>query len=459
MDKGCSVPPPPPGNFDCSGAKPILSFQVKWDGAISPIWVRTWNGTIGGNGVQHTDIGRINVGDIVTFMRTAQSIPNDVYFELFNCPAMTSACKIGNSTFHLSCSDSDMNGPEDCDKREGDGKGQIGYINDWIFEGMSGASHGFNCIMMLPPPATECTVPEAPPADCSTAGHPTTLKFRYTPGGCAASNNQQPYGTKFECDEPNGFDSSLPILIGQNDQVGNLRGSQNYTIINDATGLPASSSPVLPGGTFTVSFGGSNFRAESYFTLMNQGGGGTEYVDIHTSCSQPLVVGNVFGSMTLIGFNGQTGGSAINYHYTVTNTGTLDLNNNVFLTDDQLGPIAGPFTLLVGQSMSFDVLGQVSGPSVTNVATAFAMGQNPPCQAMSAPVTVTVVPNCPVWANAATFSAKQLRRSISNTGATRVTMTGMTLSWPASNGKLTKVKFDGDVAWSTDLLLAFTLSR
>ncbi len=419
VTKGCSVPPPPP-SFDCSGAKPILSFKVRWNGATSPIWVKAWNGSIAGKGVAMTTFGPVNSGDVVTFTRSSSSTPNDVYFEIFSCAAMTSACKLGNSTFHLSCSDSDMNGPEDCGKPEGDGKGGSGYINTWAFEGMAGASQGFECTTMPPPPSSNCSVPEMAMPNCDTVGKPTSLTFRYTGGGCAASNN--PQSGKFTCS--GSVNSALPISVAN---------SNGYTI---------SPTMVAPGGEFTVSAG--SFKAQSGFTLTNAGG--TETLSIHTSCSQTLEVGNVFGDLTLVGFNGQTGGSAIDYDYAVTNNGPFILNN-VYLTDNRLGPLAGPFTLQPFETRMFSAQAQING-TTDNVATVYIdNGQGPTCQMMSNQVTVNVIANCPVWANAATFSSKQLKRSISNTGSTKVTLTGLMLSWPASNGKLVKIKFDGDTVW------------
>lgn len=52
--------------------------------------------------------------------------PNDVIWEIFAAGTDT---KIGESTFHLSCSDENMNGPEDCGKVQGDGKDKSGFIN------------------------------------------------------------------------------------------------------------------------------------------------------------------------------------------------------------------------------------------------------------------------------------------------------------------------------------------
>ena len=62
--------------------------------------------------------------------------------------------KLGQSTFHLSCSDADMNSADDCRKAEGDGKsitassalcGGKPCLNDWIFDGMSGAGVTLAC--------------------------------------------------------------------------------------------------------------------------------------------------------------------------------------------------------------------------------------------------------------------------------------------------------------------------
>jgi hypothetical protein len=99
-----------------------------------------------------------------------------------------------------------------------------------------------------------------------------------------------------------------------------------------------------------------------------------------------LAVGNVFGDFTLVAFNGKRGGNSITYHYEVKNGGSTTLNN-VFLTDDKLGAIAGPFSLNAGETKTFDVATSVS-QTTTNTATASVQGGN--CSASSAPVTVTV---------------------------------------------------------------------
>ena len=52
----------------------------------------------------------------------------------------------GESKFHVSCSDDDMNGPEDCGTAQGDGKSDDDdLLNLWIFEGMAGDGDALNC--------------------------------------------------------------------------------------------------------------------------------------------------------------------------------------------------------------------------------------------------------------------------------------------------------------------------
>jgi hypothetical protein len=64
----------------------------------------------------------------------------------------TSDVSSGFSTFHVSCSDDDMNGPEDCGKPQGDGKDQADFENFWLLDGLATDSgFEFDCT----PPATD----------------------------------------------------------------------------------------------------------------------------------------------------------------------------------------------------------------------------------------------------------------------------------------------------------------
>jgi len=365
VTKSCSVPSATPSAtaFSCSNMKPISSISMIWNGTQT-INIKAWRGTPG-TVLLSTQNG-ITPGQKVT-VSGYTGTPNDVQWEIFDA---ATGNKIGTSDFHLSCSDVDMNGPEDCGKAEGDAKGLSGFINTWIFAGMSGANGitidcgnggtGGNG-------GTTCNLVPGKNPDCTTAGKPTTLTFQYTGGGCAASNN--PQSGKFICS-------------------GSVNTGQSITLSTTTTGLTISPTTVSPGGFFTVSAAaGKTFPAQTALKLTN--GGGTENLSIHTSCSQILAVGNVFGDITLTGFNGKSGANSVNYHYEVKNNGGTTLTN-IFLTDNQLGQIAGPFSLNAGQTMTFNQLATVPNGTTTNVATANVQGGN--CTATSNTVTVTVSP-------------------------------------------------------------------
>jgi hypothetical protein len=77
------------------------------------------------------------------------TFPNDLYLEILANDALTP--KLGTSTFHLSCSDVDMNGPEERGKVAGDGKAVAGYKNWWLFAGMGGNGLTLDCGTVQPP--------------------------------------------------------------------------------------------------------------------------------------------------------------------------------------------------------------------------------------------------------------------------------------------------------------------
>ena len=64
-------------------------------------------------------------------------------WEIFTDAAGTQS--LGLSTFHVSCSDDDMDSADDCNKPEGDGKGLTGYLNTWILRGMQDSDETLVC--------------------------------------------------------------------------------------------------------------------------------------------------------------------------------------------------------------------------------------------------------------------------------------------------------------------------
>ena len=68
---------------------------------------------------------------------------NDVFWEIFSS---ATGQKLGESKFHLSCSDSNMNGSEDCVKPQGNGKDDnSSNLDDWLLEGIQGEGGVLDC--------------------------------------------------------------------------------------------------------------------------------------------------------------------------------------------------------------------------------------------------------------------------------------------------------------------------
>jgi hypothetical protein len=111
---------------------------MEWAG-IQDICVRAWDGEVGSSllkqkdGIAPTDVLKVS---------GMGGAPNNQVWEVFPAGACgDSLAKLGESEFHISCSDGSMNGVEDCGRNQGDGKGNDpGLINDWLLEGMSGAT-------------------------------------------------------------------------------------------------------------------------------------------------------------------------------------------------------------------------------------------------------------------------------------------------------------------------------
>jgi hypothetical protein len=131
-----TVADPLPGPFECSDAKPIDQLTMTWDG-MTDILVVAHDGNADDPVLWTQD--NVTQGTEVTVSGMGGS-PNDQVWEIFAAGADPNVdTPIGESKFHISCSDDSMNGSEDCFKRQGDGKGNdASLINDWLLEGMSG---------------------------------------------------------------------------------------------------------------------------------------------------------------------------------------------------------------------------------------------------------------------------------------------------------------------------------
>lgn len=110
-------------------------------------------------------------------------------------------------------------------------------------------------------------------AQSCAEGDPQKLVFEYTPSDCSASNNQQ---SSDSCD-------------------GALVSAIKEVMTSDGTATFADS-------IVTITAAGDRFPSDTDIAITDVDDN-TQDLTIHTSCSQPLDVGDVFGSLTLIVFN------------------------------------------------------------------------------------------------------------------------------------------------------------
>ena len=138
-----TVTSPPAGLFDCKDAKPIDELMMAWAPLVArDICVVAYDGAVGGTVLATID--DVMPDDVVTVSGMSGS-PNDQQWEIF-AAGDCNGTSLGVSEFHISCSDSDMNGVEDCGKNEGDGKSNDPtLINDWLLEGITGANAELEC--------------------------------------------------------------------------------------------------------------------------------------------------------------------------------------------------------------------------------------------------------------------------------------------------------------------------
>ena len=413
LNKSCEIVQPPTADWaTCKGK--LQQFSL--------IWPST-GGTINISGIANDAPGGVvNPGQRVTF--TGPWTTNDLFLNI-------SGAQTGQSQFHVSCSDRDMDGitatnleqqqlpgkTQDCGKFEGNGKDKTG-INTWLLDGLVDAEGKvLNCSPTPTPPTSSCSFQQEDPPSCGTGGSfkPSTLTFQYTGGGCLTQNNSQATG-KTSCS--GSIDPTNPVNV---------------------TFPGGTANNVQPGGTFTM----PRTQTQSLITLTNAGG--TESDSIHTSCSQPLIVGDVYFSLTLVAQDGIGVGKQVKYNYDVTNTG-LTTATGISVTDDKLGIVPGsPIASLVpGETKTLSATTLIA-QTTTNVATATAASCPPPGVKATATVTVLPPPPCTVTDSFASLADDKIVYKVTNTGKKVVTLDTLTLNFPSARQQIKEVKLDGSI--------------
>lgn len=328
VDKNCQVLQAAPSDFICADAKPLdvltmisaeprtISQIAYYDGDFDPNDpAKDLIGTIA---------GPINLGDEVAASGyAAVDAPNDVQWVMTFADGST-----GISEFHRSCSDDEMNGPEDCGVLQGNGKGDDpDLLNIWELEGLAGNGLELDCTPPDPVPSTsnECSFELPPPPHCLDKLE--AISLRYLGGECLISNLQD---GKAECLIPGIAGEPVRIKLSDGGSKVYLDTIEANVSVGDVVTATAANA------------GEDDFASTSVIEIFSTSNNLVQQVEFHTSCSQPLNLGDQFGATEVVGMDTTEGGSVslgaeVLYDYSFSNFSIEPLVGTAI--DDKLGLI------------------------------------------------------------------------------------------------------------------------
>ena len=240
------------------------------------------------------------------------------------------------------------------------------------------------------PEEEECStsIDLIPPPHC--LGKVKNLELRYTAGDCSQSLNTQD-ASKTGCVDAS-VPSANPVRIILSDGKLPPPNSSVYLDQNMVSGgdILTVDASLIP----SCSYSGTLKSVTGYWIkdavtdeLIQDG-------FFHTSCSQPLNLGDQFGALQVFGLDTTNGGtvalgSDVEYSYVVTNPNAAAVDN-VSLDDDILGNIATGITIPAGESVTFTTTALVESET-TNIATVSGQVGGQACSEGTDSATITVV--------------------------------------------------------------------
>jgi hypothetical protein len=231
----------------------------------------------------------------------------------------------------------------------------------------------------------ECELPlEVATPHCR--GKVQVLSLNYVGGTCGDTSQDQE--GKFECV---GDSSGLDLV-----RIVAYKGGDIFL----DTGAPAS---VMPGHVVNIVADASDhdghdhepkLGAETFVDIYDENDALVQSMNIHTSCSKPLNLGDRFGGVEVFSMDttkqGHIGlGGVIEYQYTITKPGAGVLSN-VFVEDDKLGKIASDLSVDPGKTITLFKTAVLT-ETTTNVVTVTGDANGASCEG-EADATVTVEP-------------------------------------------------------------------
>jgi hypothetical protein len=474
IDKTCEVE----STYTCT--KPITALIMQLD----PLYAGGCVRIAGTAGSTPFDKDNICPGNVVTVSGYDGSQGNDVFWNVCQensgpvpCDS-SNALFIAQSTFHLSCSDSDMNSADDCGNPEGNGKGSVSCLpggnnascfNNWVLAGIDGPTNSppsasLACPGFVTSTQTECTVTPQPYV-CTKPITSLTMTWDGTANGYPACVHVSATAGA------NNFD-----MDGVCDSVGNGGGPADTITVDGYDGsqgndvfwnicVNGSASPCDPNNPGFI--GQSDFHLSCSDSDMNSGDdcGKTEGdAKGSTSCAGgPCINAWIFDGMS--GPAGSppldcafpNGSAPVTYTYVVTNKSATPVTgvtvtdavtaNGVTQTITNPGNCV-PTDLAGNQSFSCQSMDMIGVDDTTDIAT--ATDSTGSCTATSKQVTV-YVGACPTSASALTTKDQDVKWKISAPTGTSAEIGEILITWPqGTNGVLQEVKRAGDSIYKTD---------
>ncbi len=289
--------------------------------------------------------------------------------------------------------------------------------------------------------AESCEIPTPGNALCDD--RPTAIQFRYTGNDCAASSNDQS-DDKFDCEDFGSASGPVSIVIfNDNDIYADLSGVEAGAVID----------------AIAANAGNDEFDSEVEAEIRDAAGNLLQTLRLHTSCSQPLALGDAYGSLEVTSFTNEEqgtvqAGSELEFRYVVGNPGP-GTATDLLITDTALNPPEVPGTpiasLAAGQEATRTASTFIDGPT-DGVATLSAMVDGVSCEVMDAtPVTVATPPPCVVASAGFELKDDALKWDLSNNGAGTATIESISIEWPDPFGALREIKLDGDRIFEEDV--------
>jgi len=219
-----------------------------------------------------------------------------------------------------------------------------------------------------------------------------SMILEYTGQGCGASSHSQD-PKKVKCSgDPSGAEP-VDIYITDKDSRKNWGWAVDVNVGDHVLADAANE-------------GKNNLDAETLVIITNAVGNVIQEVKFHTSCSQPLAVGDQFGSMRLVSLTTTEGGTVssdtcvtelpatganVEYTYTITNTGNVEITD-VNVIDDVFGEVPGsPIPLLMPGETVILTLTEYLSDAITNIVVVTGTARTTICQA-EATATITKAP-------------------------------------------------------------------